>query len=405
MIFWIANLIVIGLTSMLFSKTCRGDFHPIIFWTSLSMKLTAGLVVGWIFLHQYAGADTFMYFKKAQELVNQPTQAYISELFKSSNYEVTNKPRVLFFTKILSPFTLISGGSYWICSLYLSLISFFASWWTAVRIHKIYPDYGLITISCFLFIPTIVFWSSGILKDTITSSVMLIAITSVITLHRTKQLSTLEILWTTLSIFVLFKLKHYILISFLLFSGLLYFLHYIKQSNIRGKIAATIVLVVSLFGTQFVHPYLHFHRFPLTIYENNRAIIQKTNSEDQLNIEIEDPSWKSVLSQTPEAIKTGLFRPSVFDYTAPFGWLHKVENLLLTFLTILSILIWLKERPEVDISLTTASIFSILLLATMLALSTPNFGTLVRYKNVFMPFFFLLVSILPYEYLSLKKPQ
>ena len=395
MIYWITNLMVIGLALLFFYSKWIRYFSPSLFWVAFFVKIVAGLACGWIFLSQYSGADTFAYFNKAQSLINQPFKSYLNELFSSSSYEITSQPRVLFFTKVLSPFVYLSGGSYWITSIYLSTISFMASWWTVVKLSKIFPKDRSVINPSFLFIPSIVFWSSGILKDAIVSSALLVLVGITLTKHKKLKTTLGEMLLALFSLFILYKLKHYILIIFILFAGTLFFLDLIKSSKVKVKVAAIGILLVVMVSTQFIHPYLNLKRLPLTLYENNLAILQKSRTENQLDIRIESPDWFSVLKEIPLAIKTGLFRPSVFDPTISLGWLHKIENLILTFLTMASVLIFLKEKTKIDALVAITSIFSILILATLLALSTPNFGTLVRYKTVFMPFFFFLVSILP----------
>ena len=403
MIYWIANLIVIGFTSFLFWKKFKGDFSPFIFWSGLMFKLSAGITLGFVFLHFYGGGDSFLFFSKAEALVSQPFETYISDIFTVSDYSTTNKPRVLFFAKFLSPFVYLSGGSYWITALYMSLISFLASWWTVVRFTKVYPSHSTVLITCFLFIPSIVFWSSGILKDTITYSALLLLLANVLGLHKRVALSSIELLLAAVSIFTLYKLKHYALITFLLFGGLLLFLNLIQSHKIHFKLAAVLFLFITLVGTQFIHPHLNLKRLPLTIYENNSAIIEKSRNEYQLGITIENAAWNDVFREVPRALKTGLFRPSIFDRTPKIGWPHKLENFCLTLLTIISILILIKEKPKIDLPLAISASASIIVLSTLLSLSTPNFGTLVRYKNIFMPFFFLLVSILPYQYFFTKR--
>jgi len=268
-----------------------------------------------------------------------------------------------------------------------------------------FRNHKVLLATSILFIPTIIFWSSGILKDSIASAALLIAVTSIITFYKKQRLSWMEVLYSAISIFTLFNLKHYVLITLLIFAGLLFFLHYLSKSRLITKLLAFLIIGTCFIATQYVHPYLNLERFPLTLYENNQAIIKKTAPKNQISLEIEEATWSSVWRAVPQAIRTGLFRPSIFDNTPLLGWLHKLENLVLAVLTVGSILIWIKERPSIDFPLTVAAIGSILLLTTLLALSTPNFGTLVRYKNVLMPFFFLLASILPYQYITSKRME
>ena len=360
------------------------------------------MAVGWIFFSHYGSGDTIVFFEKAKAMAALPLNEYLDLLFSASNYEVSKEPRVLFFTKFLSLITFITSESYWISSLYISTMNFFATWFLVKVLKEIYPKIINASIICFLILPSVVFWSSGILKDTFSFAAVSLLISSCLKLYHRKSVSISEIILGLASLFILLKLKHYLLVSFFLFVGLLAFLTLIRKSNIKYKVLAIFILILAFGSTQFIHPYLKTDRLVQTIYENNQSITQNTKQENKLSIYIESPEITSLVKEIPEALHIGLFRPSLFDFTSGWGWFHKVENTILTFLFFLSILLLVKERPKIDFPLISASIFTILILAVLLALSTPNFGTLVRYKNAFLPYFFLLCSILPYRFLLQK---
>ena len=304
----------------------------------------------------------------------------------------------VFFVSIIRPIVLLSGESYWITSLWLSFISFLACWRATSTLTVLYPKIRSLFVICLLLTPSVVFWSSGLMKDAIIFAAFVTVVSLVVKIHKHSKITIVDILLLLLGGFLLLKLKHYLLITSMLFFGIILANRMLYQ--IKGKtrwIIAAISLIVIIGTTQYIHPYLRINRIAWTLYDINQTI-HANEDETHLDIVIVDASWNSVLTQIPKALHAGLLRPSILDTTPSWGWIHKVENLLLTLCMMLSILILIKKKIRIDWPLLTASAICILLLATMLPLSTPNFGSLVRYKNAFFPFLLLLTSILPFHY-------
>ena len=405
MIYWVLNITLLLLLAFVCFHTINEDFSKWIFAGGLFLKCSAGIIVGLIFIYQYKSGDSLKFFELATELLARKKASIFSLWFDgSSGMGLENEPRVFFFVKILSFFFLITGGSYWLSALYFSFVSFLASWYFIIEFVKIYPKHKVVTIISFLVMPSLVFWSSGILKGTIANAALVVLIGCVLKIYHHKKLTLVEFFIALLCGFVLLKIKHYLLVVFLLFSGMLLciWVYHKFRSRLRW-LFSTAILLISLSLTQFIHPYLTISRIPLTIYETNLAIANKTDSDAQLDIVIDNPDWISVIKEIPTALYTGLFRPSLFDSTPIWGIVHKIENLILLGLVMLTFLIAIKTRPRINWSIIIPSVVCISILASILALSTPNLGSLVRYKNAFMPFLFLIAGILPYQYLTSGK--
>lgn len=401
MIYWALNLLVlIGIVYAAF-RYMKSDLPKLVFYSALLIRVLAGLAAAIIFLHIYPANDSLTFYEMSKALLKENTVwGIISGMPERSS--ATN-PRVFFFVKILAVFTYVSGGSYWIAGLYFSLLSFLSSWFFLREFNKLFPDLRTVTTVCFLFIPSIVFWSSGILKDTLAFVAFLFVIGSILKLSKSNRLSVVEIILTIVSLFVLFNLKHYLLITLLLFAGLLFCITLFKKQKGPLRWASLLIPVAFFVATQFVHPYLKIDRIAQTIYENNQTILEKSGDENPVGIVIENAEWSTILSNAPTALFTSLFRPTFFDQTPTIGLLHKLENLLLLSLFIFSLLLLVKEKHSLDWPLLVPSLLCIVMLATLLALTTPNLGTLVRYKNVLMPFLFLISAILPYRHLTSKR--
>ncbi len=406
MIYWFIHILILSFLSYFAFKQLKSSFKPIIFWSAISLKLSLGIILGLIYYHYYGTGDSIIFFDKASEMAKLSALEHWYTLIADSSYANNNHPRDLFFIKILSVFAKLTGSSYWIISLYLSFFSFIASWYFVITFIRIYPKYPVVTLISFLFIPSVVFWSSGILKDTISSTALVFSVAILLKGVYLKRSSILEIVIGSILLFLLFHLKHYLFITITLFGALLFSLYLIKSSTKKIRwLFATAIFTITLFTTQHIHPYFKIDRIPQTIFEINKTILENSSTLDQNLVTVEEPTWNAVGRLAPYALFTGLFRPSIFNTTVAFGWIHRIENLILIIFSILSILILIKDKPNVDFELLIPALICISVLATMLALTTPNFGSLVRYRNAFLPFLFLIVSILPHQYLSSKAKE
>jgi len=175
-------------------KRNRKDFAAI---GGLIFKIGAGLSMGLIYRYHYGGGDTFQYFNEAKTissyLLNHPQNLisiyfHTSELIDlSSQIVYWDQPRALFFAKIVSIFYLISGGNYWIISIYLSLINFWGIQALVKELKLNFEDNEL-AISCsFYYLPSFVFWTSGLLKESLAIGALALAVSIVLRMIREQK--------------------------------------------------------------------------------------------------------------------------------------------------------------------------------------------------------------------------
>jgi hypothetical protein len=77
------------------------------------------------------------------------------------------EPRALFFSKIVSVFSLLTVDNYWVIASYFSLFSFLAAWVLVKTIVQYLARYTVPSMVAFLFFPSVVFWTSGLIKESI----------------------------------------------------------------------------------------------------------------------------------------------------------------------------------------------------------------------------------------------
>ncbi len=305
---------------------------------------------------------------------------------------------VLRMTSIL----LLAGfKSFLISSVLLSVLSYIGLWKIYKLLCSYYPELSKILCYAVLFVPSITFWGSGILKDTYTMAATGLITFSFHELFIKKRLrSVVNWFLFFLSVSILLSVKPYIFMTILpcLFIWLI-FERMEKTKNILVYGLASPIFLAILFGGM----YLIFSglgdvlsKFSLDQALETAQIIQsdlqraEQYGENYFNIGAFDGSFASALYLAPSAIYAGLFRPQIFEARNVVMIMSGLENLILLGLTVI-ILIRPGIRKVFRIVKTNSYIKFCLIFCLMLAfiigLTTANFGALVRFKIPIFPFY------------------
>ena len=161
------------------------------------------------------------------------------------------------------------------------------------------------------------------------------------------------------------------------------------------------LLVAVVISMQFLHPWMRLTRLPLTIYELNQQIRVAGNPVNEIAGLGISPNYFSLAFYTLPALFTGLFRPLPWEHFTLWSIFVKLENLLLLYFTTITIFNWRQIRLNSTIK---SLLFFVIVLSVFITLTTPNYGTLFRYRSIYIPFFLLLISIIPFRLYFRKKP-
>lgn len=259
-----------------------------------------------------------------------------------------------------------------------------------------------------IFIPSIVFWGSGILKDCYTLSAVGWLTYNIYMIVIKRQKIFVNILIMIINGYIIISLKPYIIVALL--PGILLWASFewtqkIKNVVVRrligpGLILAGMgvgVLALSVFGNN------------LGSYTNIKAMSEKAQTTQQDLIRGEqygsnyydvgkfDASLTGILTKAPISILSALFRPFIWEAKNPVMILSGLENLIIlcSFLLIIVRVGLFKtikivgSEPLLLFSLLFAIIF-----AFSVGLASANFGALVRYRIPCMIFFIPSLFIL-----------
>lgn len=395
--FSIASLILVLFFAYLLFKNEQFDRIKII---ALILKCAAGIFLGLIYKFHYEGGDTFQYFNEAGKiasfLMHNPNK--FLDIFFSTNLTeglsekviFSEQPRALFFTKIISIFYLMTGGNYWIISIILSFISFLGINLLVNELIARFSNLGTEVNISFYFLPSFVFWTSGLLKESLTFSALAVAVTIALKFYRTDTYhGILDWFLLILSLTLLWMLKYYYASVVIPLLSLLLIYGYMSRRKKYRLIFSAIALVLASLLIVNLHYNLNLSRVLSIVYENyNLSLALSEGSAIQYYRF--DGSIAGFLLNIPLALLSGLFRPVVFESENIFQFIVAVENLTVVCLLIFGLWYFGLKTKTWNIYIIIGLMY-ITFLATMIAFSTPNFGTLSRYKVAYWPFFVLLI--------------
>ncbi len=266
-----------------------------------------------------------------------------------------------------------------------------------------------------LYIPSVVFWGSGLLKDTIT-----LAAVGWYTYHfyvffiqkRYELKSGTSIF---ISAFLLISIKPYIL--FALLPGSLIWLSNERIARIRNKFmrAFAAPFLISL-GISLSFLVLTQMSDFLGLYAMDnvleRAVVVNLDQKqdyyggNSFDIGEFDATIPSMLSKAHLAISYALFGPFLWEVRNPVMLLSAIENTYIMFLTIF-LLFRLKFfgffRLIGKNPLLLFSVLFSLFFAFSVGIATSNFGSLVRLKIPCIPFYVSSLFVLKYFYDEQKR--
>jgi hypothetical protein len=144
-----------------------------------------------------------------------------------------------FMVRIASCIGLFTFGSYFATSLVLAWVSYTGIWRLFLVFSEQFPRYSKDVAIAILFIPSVVFWGSGLLKDTVTLSAVGWYTYAFYEFFIKKNRTFRNALYLAISCFMLISIKPYILYALL--PGSLLWLNGVLLKNIQGGFIKTII--------------------------------------------------------------------------------------------------------------------------------------------------------------------
>ena len=386
------------------------------FFPALSLKIAGAIALGFVYQYYYKGGDTFNYHTWGSRVIYEafaksPIEGLRLIFGDAANdpslYRYTSKilffhdPSSYFVIRIAAFLDLFTFSSYAATAVLFAIIGFVGMWMLFLTFYEQDPAlHKWIAVATF-FIPSVFFWGSGILKDTIVMAMLGTITFSIQRIFLEKKVTVGSVIMLLLSLYITYEIKKYVLLCFLPASFFWVFagnLSQIKSAMIRVMLFPLIILVAGFSGYYAVKkigeddPKYALDKLAktsrVTAYDIGFYTGKDAGSGYSLG-ELDD-SFLGMLRLAPQAINVSLFRPYIWEVKNPLMLLSSIESMILLIATLYLLLkinfklLRILRKPNILFCM----LFSVTF-AFAVGVSTFNFGTLARYKIPLMPFYLL----------------
>jgi hypothetical protein len=386
------------------------------YFPALTLKLFCAIALGFLYQYYYEGGDTYNFHTHGSRhiwraFMDDPVigwrlltanSEYSPGVYKyASNIWFYTDPDSYFVIRVAALLDLLTFSSYSATACLFAVLSFVGGWALFLTFYRIRPDLHRLIAGATLFIPSVIFWGSGLLKDTLTLAALGTLTFSVYELFGQKRISAGKIMLLVVSGWIIFSVKKYILMSFA--PAVLLWLYFDHLMRIRSRMLRLLLIPFILSGIVASgyyalvlvgadDPQYSLDRIAITaqITAHDIGFYTGRDAGSTYSLGELDGTFSGMLSKTPQAILVSLFRPWLWEVKNPLMVLSALESLLF-----LSLTLWVVFKKPLDLWRALGQpvvlfclVFS-LIFAFAVGVSTFNFGTLARYKIPLMPFYAL----------------
>lgn len=305
-------------------------------------------------------------------------------------------------SRLALPLSLLFNKSFLAISFSISYITFLGTWRIYQLFYEIYPHIKKKLALSILFLPSLLFWSTSLLKDSFCLAALGYLIYSLHDLIMQRRPTISNMLSIVISSSILINLKPYILVSLASVFSVWVFFRYrnqIKDRLLRRFSTIGFVLLALSFGLAFTSL---LSATDSAKQLSSETLAQAVNSTQQNFDNIKGAGSGSnfkvaktetiggLITNFPIGIMNTYFRPFFWDVRSPIALLSAFEAFLFLLVTLKCLRgIGFKQfinsvfnDPVITFCLAFAFLFG-----GVIGLTTSNFGALTRYKIPSLPFF------------------
>ena len=385
------------------------------FIPALTVKVVGAIVLG-VLYHTLYGGDTNNYYRQAGvvyhafgdsfsagwELVT--TAGDITPAIRKYTDQLTwfgHGNNEYFVIRVAAVFALLSFNTYTVIAVLFAALTFSGMWVMFMTFAKIRPQvYNELAIAVF-FLPSVFFWGSGLLKD----SLCMGALGWLFYAFYRGAIERRNIIRCVVvgvgASMVILAMKTYILLAFMPPALLWVFnestrdirsvaVRWVAKPLFLGVGAIVAIYAMGQLAAADARFNLENIGAQSKLTADYLQQVSQTENGSGYNIGAQDGSLGGMVKLAPQAVVVALFRPFLWEARNPTMLLSALEA---TYFLLLTIRILWRVGPLKTLSavsrtpvLTMCFVFS-LIFAISVGISSGNFGTLVRYKIPLMPFY------------------
>ena len=222
-------------------------------------------------------------------------------------------------------------------TILLAALSYLGVWKLFLFFTHFYPHLAKRLTIAVLFLPSLVFWGSGVMKDTYTFAASAWFVYNVFMIFVKKRKRFLNIILALVNTAIIIKIKPYIFVA--LFPGIIIWLSFNPIARIKNRLLAlTLAPAIILFSFSMIILVFSSLKGQFGQYNsldkaiNQAKVIQGdlTRSEaygtNSYNIGTINGTYSGMLKVAPAAVVAGMFRPFLWEARNPVMLISGLEN-------------------------------------------------------------------------------
>jgi len=390
-----------------------GRFERQVTFVSLALHYVASLAQVVITRDVYGGGDLMAYHRTGTnlaELLRRDFGTFAPEMIKLFTQERARLPVGLQESSTGTMFS-VSGWLHWVLadSLYaVCLVVGVIALLSTILIYHVFRDglhasYRPRVICACLLVPSVVFWTSGLLKEALAMPGLALFFWGLYRLM-SRRVSVRPIAATALGFYLLSLVKAYLMFPIALAFGI-YF--YVTRAQRAGKRSSWLTkpayfvggIALSLLGVTLLGQL--FPTYSVAQFAEEAAALQQIGarisggSSFQYSATL-TTSFAGQMLLSPLALATTLARPLIFEAGNPLMLVSALEIGALVFIALRGL--WTRGLRTCIIQIMTTPLLAYCLVVVVIAgvgigLASTNLGTLARYRAPIMPFYATLVMV------------
>jgi hypothetical protein len=421
-------IIFISLSFAFINKNRKQQKNPIYKYYAIGMigKIVGAIGFCSVYTFYYNGGDVTGYHESSISvknlLLNKGATEYFNFIFGLENdntlnayfdadvgnlyYRISDKYCV-FVSKLSSVLELVCFDCFFAVNLLIAILSYSGLWKIYTVFVKEFPQLQKILAYFILLSPSVLFWSSGLNKDSYCFWALGYLFYHLYQFQKTGLKKYL--VYLVLPVFIILNIKPYILIAALPASFVFFLQNVTGKFNSKFMKLIVFPVVSIILFTVFIYAYnlfsVYFGDYAIENIIKKAQITQDDLLRDQygdnkFNIGKIGDSPLELLFKFFPAVNATLFRPYIWEAKNILMIFSGVENLILLIFCVYG-LFKLKItnffRFLFGNSILTFSFIYALLFGFSVGLSVANFGALVRLKIPAIPFFLATVIVISFS--------
>lgn len=382
------------------------------YWPAAILKIFCGLGIGWLYTYYYSGGDTYTIFYLAEEFAAEALHnsgAYIANFFTIETWigwgNYSGPDRTVVVSRWVSLLVLLTNGNYWLVAVWCSVLSFLGLFYLATKFGKCFTGTAYAAAIALLFWPSVTFWSSGLLKEALGMGALGLALGGILSLIYGKRLSGFQFVFSLLSVLFLWRIKFFVAVPLLVAGFALMIGNLVNGKNKLAVLAGLALLLFLGYWLSLSHPYLQAPYALKALVENYNYYPEAAQAGSYLKLNSLKPDWLSFLMGSPKYLAGGMYMPLPFIPYRLYSLqlLLGIENVVWLLLSALALVKFFKKRyVNHNLAVIIALAYSGLL-AVAMAVASPVFGSLVRYRVYYLPLVIFIVLAYLFPDYQLKK--